>query len=995
MILFFSEDGKSQNRHVFFQNLREDAGLPYHLVTGIDQDSLGQLWLATYNGVYRYNGYDFKPFQNNPKEATSLSSNLCQSILVSKNQNIWIGTSGSGLNILRPNQNYNTRISVAQLKNEKGKEATQINYLVEDAIGNIFVGSSAGLFKVSWKDEKSIIKSIAFPKYKNQLKIRSLLITQNDNLWVGTNKGLLCYNIAEEKWLEFKNTYFLIEGRISDLINGKLKSVWVGVRDKNGIYTVNPSSFEIEPYPHIADFSFTDRVHLAFDINNHLWVAAGRAGVYRHNLKTKQNDFFEGKDYEASPGNFSNFVRHPLVDHFGNVWFCGGGLHKWTNTGKVFTHYSHPFSNYQSTSCIYDDEDFMISGLWGNGLAVWKKASNEFYKLNEDNGLISDRIYKIEAFSKDNYLIAGQGGFQLLNVQEEKLEKIFHLPGTIFDIKKVDGKIYLGGSKGLWEWDGINQPIKNIDKINIRQFAIDSKENIWIASIRKGLGKYDKDTNKLNFFQYQPQSKSGIQSNRVEHLDIDKNDKIWIATAVGLESYDPSTDTWELHTTDEKIAGIRVNAVHVYQDSVVWISNNQGISQFNIKDKSWIHYNTSDGLLNTYFYERASFVNEEGRLFFGGRKGVVHFLPEELDLNLTPPILFFDEIKIENQIQYPIDTKLKELNLDWKDRFFEINFTGIHLTDPLSTSYQYRLLPQQKDWTTIQKQPLFFSEMNSGNYTLEIKAINNDGIATNNPLKLKINITPPFWKSWWFIGLVTLFLISFLYLMFLRYKRRFKREVEIERKMNELKSSALLAQMNPHFIFNTMSNIQHFIISGEEPKALKYLSTLSNLIRKVLYNSNKNYISLEEEIDILKSYVQLENLRAGQPIELQIITQEEFLFDAYMITPMILQPIIENAVIHGLRPSPKNEKLITVRINRQSEQTLLIEVEDNGIGRIASAKKKPKEYQSTGIQNIKDRLNIAGKQLKINTNFVIKDLYDSSNQPTGTLVQIIIPVKEI
>jgi ligand-binding sensor domain-containing protein/signal transduction histidine kinase len=982
-----------QDRMYFFENLREDAGLPYHLVNKIDEDSLGRLWLATYNGVYYYDGYDFRPFQHHSQNTNTISSDLCSTILVDRQQNIWVGTNGDGLCKIKPFSKEVIRYDQSFLGNQFGQKGHEVRHLVQDnCVENIWAATNAGLFEIITHSEDSVtnLQLRDTAELKTHL-IQCLFADQNGILWMGTQSGLFGYDIKKRGWLDFQNSIQLLKGSISSITQSASGEIWVGLKDENGLYYQSDEEGIFLAYPVIANFENSDRVHLAFDKNNLLWVVGGKTGVFLHDLDSKETQFFPGKDYDQLPGNFSNYTSNPMVDRTGNVWFCGGGLHKYTHTNKQFIQYTHPLSAYQSTSAIYDDENYRITSLWGRGLVIWKKTSLQFLSLTEQHGLFSNNIYSIKAIPEGKILLAGEGGFQLFDPRKDQLNQAIPINGTIYDTQIHDGKIWLAGSKGLWAWDevkGVSQMLKTYD---FRSFDWDQQGVCWLATLGHGLISWDRSKGKIAFFQNKLSQASSIQNNRVEYLKIDPKGIIWLATGSGLESYDPIKKKWNHYRLDSLSTGSRVNVLALQNDSVIWVSNNSGISKLNTLTQQWTHYNVKDGILNPYFYERCFYKNQSGELFFGGRKGVVYFDPGKINRNEYPPKIYFDEIKVDNIELESLNPNHPQLDLNWRNQFFEINYKAVHLSNPKEISYQYRLLPIQKDWINTTQTQLFYSALPSGRYTLEILAANSDDVWMTGPKSLSLLVRPPFWERLWFKILTGLLLISVLAFYIRRREKNISKRAAIQIKINELERAALRAQMSPHFVFNSMSGIQYFITSGNEESALRLLTKLSRLIRRVLEYADQSSIPLEEELLLLENYVELEQMRFAKTIDYQTYLAPDIYPEQIQLPPMLIQPILENAINHGLRPSTNPYKQLRLSISKLAEHQLNIKIEDNGIGRKAATKNKVSWHHSKGTTIVRSRLKLAGEQIKVNTKFQITDQYQADGTPCGTTVELIVP----
>jgi sensor histidine kinase YesM len=224
-------------------------------------------------------------------------------------------------------------------------------------------------------------------------------------------------------------------------------------------------------------------------------------------------------------------------------------------------------------------------------------------------------------------------------------------------------------------------------------------------------------------------------------------------------------------------------------------------------------------------------------------------------------------------------------------------------------------------------------------------------------------------------------------------KNREKKKTELNKKIANIESQALRAQMNPHFIFNTLSSIQHYISNNDTDAALKYLSKFAKLMRKIMDNSKQQMIAVAEEINALNLYLELEVMRFDKKFEYQIIIDPEIDQTYDRIPSMLIQPYVENAIIHGLLPKQGNGKIF-IELKKLND-TLLCTIKDNGIGREKSMefkKNRVQQHKSMGMSITKERLDILNSSLNSNINAEIIDLFENGNS-SGTKVQLIIPLE--
>lgn len=351
----------------------------------------------------------------------------------------------------------------------------------------------------------------------------------------------------------------------------------------------------------------------------------------------------------------------------------------------------------------------------------------------------------------------------------------------------------------------------------------------------------------------------------------------------------------------------------------------------------------------------------ENQLWLGTKKGYY-----TINLNrLTAPQMTVSEIAVSsiaiNNIPISSDNykwfgfNSKELICDYKDNSFSIDFIPKGHAFPNKLKFRYRLKSTNRWSPYSEKTNLFLPYLPYGTYNLEVEVFDsNAGKATVFKL-VKIQIKSPFWMTWWFIALIILVVFNVLVYLIFKSKKKSREKAVIQKRIAETKLEALLSQMNPHFTFNAMNAIQDYIISNDIENSLKYIGEFAQLIRKTLENSSKQTITIEEEVEYLKSYISIENMRFDNRIITEFHIDDNV--DVYhsKIPTMLLQPFVENVFVHAFNASHPAPKLI-ISFEMLSKNVLECKIIDNGMSLKAS--KKSKIHQSKGIQLTKERLSL-------------------------------------
>lgn len=311
--------------------------------------------------------------------------------------------------------------------------------------------------------------------------------------------------------------------------------------------------------------------------------------------------------------------------------------------------------------------------------------------------------------------------------------------------------------------------------------------------------------------------------------------------------------------------------------------------------------------------------------------------------------------------------------------------------------YKYRLIGLDTTWQEKSDNNVEYARLDPGNYTFEVIGINNDGNTSSQISHFSFTVLQPFYSTFWFIGSIALFLSGIGYSFYrlrissIQSKEKLKRAYD--KQLSELEMKALRAQMNPHFIFNSLNSIQKFIFEKDEFAASQYLTKFSRLIRLILNQSNQEYITVEGEIELAKLYIELESLRFDKSFNF-VLEIDPSINQFWLLPSMIVQPHLENAIWHGLLHEPNNGQL-SLRFKGLNSTQFQIIIEDNGIGRTKAALLRSKQLlkeKSFGLTISKDRLTNLNRIYPNKASLVIEDLYDENQLPNGTRIILTLPI---
>ena len=359
-----------------------------------------------------------------------------------------------------------------------------------------------------------------------------------------------------------------------------------------------------------------------------------------------------------------------------------------------------------------------------------------------------------------------------------------------------------------------------------------------------------------------------------------------------------------------------------------------------------------------------------------------------------------DRIEYIDPVTHQLETisenasEFKSIELSRVDNYFAIHFPENDDTQDLQLNYFFKLytskIPDQ--WIGFED-GLRLVGLKGGDYTLLIMAKASSGQQSENTLKFLMDVPPPYWRTWWFFSCI-ISLVLGIVLLWRSYEYRiFTIKKDRDLQISNLEAHAYRAQMNPHFIFNALNGMQAAMLLRGEEEFNKYITSFSKLIRNTFEMSSLDRLSLNDELDYIENYIALQALRLEKAIHTTITIDDNIEPDVTYLPCMMLQPIVENAIVHGLLKKEGENKIDIHFI--KLPYFLKCRITDNGIGRKAAAKqseKYKKTHKSFATQIMKQRIDIFNYYNKHELSFSIEDLHDDKGEPSGTAVSLMIPL---
>lgn len=805
--MLFNRVASAQSSEVFFEHFTVDDGLSQSSVNCIIQGKKGFLWLGTQDGLNKYDGYKFKYYQNNPLDTNSLSGNWVYTIDTDNSDIVWIGTN-NGLNKLYQHADKIKRY-IANPKNPNALFENEIFGVLVDKRGNVWIKTASTLSMLDTATDV-ITRHVhdTDPFGTNRSDKGFPLLEDKDGIWVGSGYGLMFYSFKDD---QFKYYYNIPEDRNSisnDFITGldfdNKGNLWVGTH-----YGLNKFDKKKKTFKHYFH-DFTESGGLSANsiskiIVGHdgiLWITTDGGGLNKFNPITETFEVYKTQSNNDNSLSY-DYLNCVFEDksHILYIGTDGTGMDKLDLKPKKFKLIRNSNSvnsinlSENVIGAIYDDDKKIWIGTWDKGLDLIDKKTYAIEHFT-DESQIGKRIQgnNIHAIIKDSRNLVWIGTNSGISIYDYKTNKFSNakdyfkyenyptLNNRIYCIiEDKKNNIWVGTQNGLHCFDVLNKNYKSYTSdINdtlslfdnhIISLMCDINGNIWIGT-QAGLNMFNYQSNK--FFRigsannYSAKNKNTyfkISNTYIYEILEDKVDgSIWIGTASGLNRYNPKTGTFQYFTVRDGLPNETIYEIKQDKDNNIWMSTNRGIAKLNRKTFEIRGYDKSDGLQGLEFNNGASFISEQGEIYFGGTNGFNSFNPKTMyDNPFIPDVFFISFEKINsNNIKEPFNIEnTTEIELSYSDHSLFFYFSALEYTQPKKNSYKYLIEGLNNDWIYIgNKNFIELGTLAPGNYTLKVKGSNNDLKWSDKVISIHIIVNPPFFKSIYAYLLYILIIIS-------------------------------------------------------------------------------------------------------------------------------------------------------------------------------------------------------------------------------------------
>ncbi|MGO4920984.1 two-component regulator propeller domain-containing protein [Maribacter spongiicola] len=994
-----------------------DDGIPKSAITKIIQDKEGLIWIATYGeGLLKYNGTDLKKYKHDDSDSSSINNSIVNTLFIDSNDNIWVG-SNEGLNKYDKKLDLFHNIPIS--KNELTDKDLPVFSIGEDFNGSLFIGTPAhGLYKLNVIDNSiEEIKDEA-GSLGTQSVINTIVPLKNGDMLIGSTAGLFKYdkgdNVLKPKKINTENGVLLTDYAIQSIIIDANENIWLGTFTK-GLFKVRK---EINDRYTAGIFSFTDK--RIFDIkilpdntvicateNDGLFVLDSKGnpiynytydksdpkrirsnsiwsifvdsqeriwlGYYNKGISVYDKYYDKFSDIESLPYS-NNSLQSPSVTGIAQgtdnqLWIGmdGGGIDKYNLDTKQFIHISDNFTtNSESLKSLdvqtlfLDKQENLWAGTWSSGIFYLPNGGKSFKKFSIETTNQSLTSNSITSFSEDSKGVIWIGTyFGGLHSYDPKIREFNHHASDSLNtplgkeghirtvlVDHLD-QIWIGGPYGIvkanWSDDNklqftvLNNLIsENSDiqgTINARSLFEDSSNNIWLGTYGKGLCKISLEENKVNWFD----ADDGLLLDNISSIIEDNNQNIWVSGETGLAMLDTKT-------------------------------------------KKFSNYNKEDGLLANNFNYNAVTKDKNGILYFGNYEGIDYFNPNNILQNTNKPLVYFTDFKLFNKSVIPsekgapIQKTIAEVdNLTLKpDQFvFTLEYAAVNFTRANNNQYAYYLEGFEDDWNYVgSSRSATYTNLSAGDYIFHVKASNNDGAWTENPLALPITILAPWWATNWAIFGYILLISSLIYFITWFSNKRIEERRIIKSERDQRQQEEILNEKKIQFFTNIshefrtpLTLIINPIVDIIESNQYKQSKGLKEKHRIIHRNAQRLKNLIDELMDFRKLHLNKLILNASNINAYKFIKEiaehfEEEAFEKNILLstetddretnfwgdPGLLEKVIFNLLSNAFKATPENgvitlgiysstNKVVFPLIDKTKPQNALeISIEDTGSG---------------------------------------------------------------
>lgn len=927
----------SQDNSIKFRNISIENGLSQSSVNDIIQDDLGFIWIATQDGLNLYDGHEFQVFKHEEDQPRSLINNFITCLFKDDDGNIWIGTQG-GLDLMDPVRHTFLHFNYNEA-NPSTISENLITAIEQDQDGNIWIGTKNKGINVINKDSYESISLNTGNSGLTDNHINDIFLDQKGRVWVATLNGITVYKNNKVLY-----TYTHKEGDLNTLSSDVIHCItedqdevfWIGSAagiDKLDLVSgrANFSHFSINTAQENEDVAVS-RIYI--DGPSSAWIATKSNGLYRYfEDQTGASKFYHHTNihYESS-SLIANSIYCIYPDIAGSIWIgTKNGVSRFDALKQGFVHLKKTYDTENTLPSntiwyIYPEFNDLFWIGTKEGLSRYDRINSSFinhafpaenpnrrnekdvYFFTQDSEGIywmgtADGLFKVDFFN--NFKEIERIPVKYKDFKDDENDPIVY---TIYD-EPDKNRLWVGAFDGVGIIDKLtgdyrffrpeSQNSRSISGERARSFVKDNNGVLWVAT-DKGLNRIHEKGDSIWFESYlHVPNENSLSNNTLTSILQNSKDVLWIGTyGGGLNKFNIKTGKFKVYTheshnlTNDAIYGILSD-----EENQLWISTNNGLSRFDPVSETFTNYDRKDGLQSNEFNTGAFAKTESGELIFGGINGINFFRAKQISINTIAPKVAITGFLINGK-EVPIETlaSSKEINLSYKDASFTIDFAALHYTNPENNQFKYILVGADKDFVfTSSEYRAHYANLPPGTYTFKVFAANSDGVWTEEPATITIQISTPYWKQTWFQVLMIALAVVIVYAIYWMRVRDIRKQKarlsslvdqktqEVIKQKNELEKQQVLLQAEKDKAEELLRNILPEE-TAEELKSKGKASARHYRRVSIMFTDFKSFTTIAEDMKPALLVAKLDSyfIEFDRIIEKHNLEKIKTIGDAYM-----------------------------------------------------------------------------------------------------------------
>ncbi len=903
-----------------FRQLTTSDGLSDGIIRCIAQDKYGFVWLGTANGLTIYNGYTCRTIEADATHDVGFKDNQVMNLCKDKNETMWLA---------QPSGIYQYDYATGHFTVQPGTAGLLVTGMFAAEDGNLYIATRKGLKALNtqtktWLSFATDSATVALLRQP----IRDIAAGANDTLYLATDAGLITYKMRQRAALLPATTTSI--KNLTLVTSDKKGRVWCS----NGTALYRIENGNVTTYPQLTgaqQFTADNQINdLLADTSGRLWVAASRTGLCLYNEIEDRFNAFKNDPIQTQSLS-TNLVTTLFQSSDGTLWIgtVGYGVN-YFNPDKAFFHTLLP--SLHQTPTLPDNWCRAVSqdrkGLWwlatATGVALYNPTNNNYQVLQNKEGgkkeLQANSVRSILCAADGTVWIGTSDGLNRYHPQSGKMDFFGDkdgIPASFFWHMAEDQshKIWIACRDGIYTYDPSTKSFTNNAKNKLlstycrfrtRSIFIDSRNRLWFGFDGNGVLLYDEKKQTATYWNAGQKSGTTISDNTIGCITEDKGGTIWISNNMGINAYDPASGNFKQYTKKDGLPSNIIFSLLADDQNRLWMGSNKGLCMFDSERRHVKSFGTEDGLTTYAFNEQAAYRMNNGLFIYPTLKGFLYFFPQAYKSSKRNAITYLSSFRVYNQnFIFPTNLEaVSNIDLKWDQSFFSFTVAAPDYSQAGHTMYAYRLEPFDKAWIYTKEREHNYTNVPGGNYILHIKATADLQDWNMPETTIRISIGTVFYKTWWFSIIVALLLISLSYAIYHYRLHQHRQLANLQVKATALEKEKTLAlyqslkqQLNPHFLFNSLSSLSS-LIQKDQGAAKIFLDQLSKIYRYILKSGDSETVRISEDMKLAQIYVQLQQTRFGAGLQLHVQLNDEVL--SRKIAPVTIQNLIENAIKHNI-----------------------------------------------------------------------------------------------